>query len=74
MRYGPYLIGMNMTSQLDYELKVPDDVHSALELVSGRPDFGFRFDESRAEIHSRFVSRQVIPTGWLTDVLRCAII
>ena len=36
LRYGPYLIGMNMTKDKTFELKAPEDVKAARELVSGR--------------------------------------
>jgi hypothetical protein len=36
LRYGPYLIGMNMTKERTFELTVPADVKSATELISGR--------------------------------------
>lgn len=36
--YGPYLIGMNMTKDKTFELKVPDDAKSVKELVSKRTD------------------------------------
>jgi len=36
LRYGPYLIGMNTTMDRSYELDVPQEFRSALELVSGK--------------------------------------
>jgi hypothetical protein len=35
--YGPYLIGMNMTSDRSYKLMVPADWSAATDLVSGKP-------------------------------------
>ncbi len=34
LRYGPYLIGMNMTKEKSFELKVPAGAKGAVELVS----------------------------------------
>ena len=36
LRYGNYLIGMNMTTDKMFELKTPDDIKEARELVSGK--------------------------------------
>jgi hypothetical protein len=36
LRYGDYLIGMNMTADKTFELKTPDETHQARELVSGK--------------------------------------
>ena len=36
LRYGPYLIGMNMTKDKTFELKGPEEAKSAKELVSKR--------------------------------------
>jgi len=36
LRYGNYLIGMNMTTDKAFELKTPEDVAEAKELVSGK--------------------------------------
>jgi hypothetical protein len=36
LRYGPYLIGMNMTKDKTFELKVPEGAKSVRELVSKR--------------------------------------
>jgi hypothetical protein len=41
LRYGNYLIGMNLTTDKTFELKTPADAGEAKELVSGkimRPD------------------------------------
>ena len=39
LRYGPYLIGMNMTQDKTFELKVPDGAKRVKDLVSQRNDF-----------------------------------
>ena len=36
LRYGNYLIGMNMTADKTFEIKMPVDVSGAKELVSGK--------------------------------------
>jgi hypothetical protein len=36
LRYGPYLIGQNMTADKTFELKTPADVKEASDLVSGK--------------------------------------
>ena len=36
LRYGSYLIGMNLTKNQDFDLDVPTELHSAKELVSGK--------------------------------------
>ena len=36
LRYGKYLIGMNMTKDKTFQLKMPSDVFEAKELVSGK--------------------------------------
>jgi hypothetical protein len=36
LRYGDYLIGMNMTSDQTFDLKVPVELKEARELVSGK--------------------------------------
>jgi hypothetical protein len=36
LRYGPYLVGMNMTKDKTYELEVPEDAKSVKELGSKR--------------------------------------
>ncbi len=36
LRYGDYLIGMNMTTDKTFELKTPDEPSQAKELVSGK--------------------------------------
>ena len=36
LRYGNYLIGMNMTTDKTFELTPPSDVSKAKELVSGK--------------------------------------
>jgi hypothetical protein len=38
LRYGPYLVGMNCTTDRTFALKVPADAKSVKELVSGRSD------------------------------------
>jgi hypothetical protein len=38
LRYGSYLVGMNMTEHKTFELKVPRDAKSVIELVSKRKD------------------------------------
>ena len=37
LRYGPYLIGMNMSEDRTFELEVPDHGGEVRELVSGKP-------------------------------------
>jgi hypothetical protein len=37
LRYGPYLIAMNMTKDRSFDLAVPADLAQGVELVSGRP-------------------------------------
>jgi len=36
LRYGPYLIGMNLTKNRDFDLKMPEGIQPAKDLVSGK--------------------------------------
>jgi len=36
LRYGPYLVAMNTTTDKTFDLKLPEDAQNAKELVSGR--------------------------------------
>jgi hypothetical protein len=38
LRYGPYLVGMNTTTDKTYDLEVPDDAKSAKALIHGGTD------------------------------------